>query len=105
MSVALVPPADLAGLRVRLDAYQRTADALRAAGRPVPHHLQELLEDLGAEILAQEQRYEDQAGSELDNREQAAAAASQRGQPDSLRWVLVALTAALAATAAFLFFR
>lgn len=99
------PPADLAGLRVRLDAYHRTAEGLRRAGMPVPRHLKELIDDMREDILAQEQRYEDQAGSELDNREQAAAAASQRGQPDSLRWLLVALTAALAATAAFFFFR
>lgn len=104
MNIANTPPADLAGLRVRLDAYQRTADALRSAGRPLTHHLAELIDDLQAEILAREQAWEDQHKDEAANQDQVNAVQGN-GRRDELRWLLVALSGVLLATAAFLYLR
>lgn len=104
MNIANIPPADLGGLYVRLDAYQRTADALQKAGRPMPKHLAELIEDLKAEIINRERAWEDQNGAEADNREQASALKAN-GKTDDLRWLLILLFGVLVVTGAFLHFR
>lgn len=105
MNLANIPPADTGGLYVRLDAYRRTADALEKAGRPVPRHLAELIDDLQDEIVARERQWEDQRGAEADNREQARSLAGQAGKPDELRWLLILLAGVLMATGAFLYLR